>query len=197
MSRRKLRISNTELDNLISNLRGEIGEIIWTWTILREFKILASEMQTDDIKSDLKNKHLQNLYRINRKLSNEIISCLSELAQKKIGRLNFYFASKKVEALEDEVENYIKYVESHNFIKKRNYDISHKELPEKWTDHQHINIRYKEIVKALALAVALMKKFDHQIYEEESRRMWLKERSIRYEMPLSPKVSYMLLHYTR
>jgi hypothetical protein len=35
MSRQKLRVKNTQLDNLISNLRGEVGEIVTTWVLLR------------------------------------------------------------------------------------------------------------------------------------------------------------------
>jgi hypothetical protein len=35
MSKHKLRIHNTQLDNLISNLRGEIGEVITSWILLR------------------------------------------------------------------------------------------------------------------------------------------------------------------
>lgn len=30
MSKLKLRIKNTDLDNLVSNLRGEVGEIVTT-----------------------------------------------------------------------------------------------------------------------------------------------------------------------
>lgn len=194
MSRTKLRIKNTELDNLICNLRGEIGEIIWTWTIFREFKILAAELETDDINKDLENRFLQNIYRINEKLSNEIIACLSELAKKKVGRLNFHFASLKVNSLHDEVEIFRKYIEKNNFTKKRNYDISHKELPETWTERQNIVILYKEIVKGVAMALVLIKKFDSHVYDNVAKKMWLKERSIRYDMPLSPKASYMLLN---
>ena len=33
MSKPKLRVKNTQLDNLISNLRGEVGEIITSWVL--------------------------------------------------------------------------------------------------------------------------------------------------------------------
>ena len=36
MSREKLRIHNTDLDNLVSNLRGEVGEIISSWGLMRD-----------------------------------------------------------------------------------------------------------------------------------------------------------------
>jgi transcriptional regulator GlxA family with amidase domain len=35
MRHAKLRVIKTELNNLVSNLRGEVGKIITTWTILR------------------------------------------------------------------------------------------------------------------------------------------------------------------
>jgi hypothetical protein len=38
MSNRQSRIRDTDTDNLISNLRGEVGEVISTWVLLRRFK---------------------------------------------------------------------------------------------------------------------------------------------------------------
>jgi hypothetical protein len=35
VNRQKLRVMNTQLDNLISNLRGEVGEIITSWVLMR------------------------------------------------------------------------------------------------------------------------------------------------------------------
>ena len=58
MSRQKLRIKNTRLDNLISNLRGEVGEIITSWVLLRHMMARESELISDDVAKDLANENL-------------------------------------------------------------------------------------------------------------------------------------------
>ena len=37
MSNKKLRIANTETDNLVSNLRGEIAEVVTSWILMQRF----------------------------------------------------------------------------------------------------------------------------------------------------------------
>jgi hypothetical protein len=38
MSRQKLRVKNIQLDNLISNLRGEVSEIVTSWILSRHMR---------------------------------------------------------------------------------------------------------------------------------------------------------------
>jgi hypothetical protein len=38
MSRHKLRVHKTPVDNLVANLRGEVGEIITTWTMMSHLR---------------------------------------------------------------------------------------------------------------------------------------------------------------
>jgi hypothetical protein len=58
MSQIKLRVINTELDNLVSNLRGEVGEIITTWTMLRFLMEEERRRSTPDIAADMRNRDL-------------------------------------------------------------------------------------------------------------------------------------------
>jgi hypothetical protein len=80
----RLRLAKTGSDVLVSNLRGEVGEALTAWVLLRHFMASAKKLQTDD---------LAFLWLMRGKLENELIARLSELADKKVGRTNFYFAS--------------------------------------------------------------------------------------------------------
>jgi len=87
MSHPKLRIIRTQLDNLVSNLRGEVGEIITTWTMLRFLMTEERRLSSNDIASDMKNQNLAFISVLRDKMHDEIIARLSELANAKIGRL--------------------------------------------------------------------------------------------------------------
>jgi hypothetical protein len=159
---KKLRIINTETDNLVSNLRGEIAEVVTSWILMRHFITSAANLQTDDLRKDLGNPDLAFLYVLRDKLEDELVARLSELAEEKIGCLNFDFAAKKLARFHPEVAEFSKYIEKNGFRQKRNQDISHKELPEKWEDHRApLHIPYRTIVRAIASALRLMKRIDH------------------------------------
>ena len=96
MGNKKLRVINTETDNLVSNLRGEIAEVVTTWVLMRHFMASAAGLQTDDVKKDFGNPDLSFLYVLKDKLEDELVARLSELAEEKIGRLSFYFAAEKL-----------------------------------------------------------------------------------------------------
>jgi hypothetical protein len=153
----KHRLHNTQTDNLISNLRGEVGEVISTWVLARGLMAEAAALRTGEIEKDFENKTLATLHVLEDKLTDEIVARLSELAERKIGRLNFYFAHRKLGALETEVEQFHHYVDKSGIKHKRNHDISHKELPEKWTDHRFVSIPYPTLVKGVVHALRLMK----------------------------------------
>jgi hypothetical protein len=104
MSKQKLRIHKTQLDNLISNLRGEVGEIITSWVLLRHMMAQGRELSSDDIAADMRNESLAFVSVLRTKLADEIVARLSELGETKIGRLTFYFASQKLKKLDDEVQ---------------------------------------------------------------------------------------------
>ena len=97
MSRQKLRVKNTQLDNLVSNLRGEVGEIISSWVLLRHIMASQRGLFSDDPGKDMANEGLAFVSMLREKLADEIVARLSELAEPKIGRLTFHFAGEKLE----------------------------------------------------------------------------------------------------
>jgi hypothetical protein len=106
MSRQKLRVKNTQLDNLVSNLRGEVGEVVTSWVILRQLMASERELMTDDVAKDLANQNLVVVGTLTDKLTDELVSRLSELAEPKIGRLTFHFAATKLARLDDNVKQF-------------------------------------------------------------------------------------------
>ena len=185
MSNKKLRINNTETDNLISNLRGEIGEIINTWVLARNIMVEANELKTSDPAEDIENPRLAILNTIIDKLEDEIVAKLSELSEQKIGQLNFHFVQVKLNNFEKDVENFQRFVNKNRFHEKRNYDISHKELPEKWAEHKLFLIPYKTLIERIVTALRLMKKIDAEFLGPSSKYLWGEIRKRRYK-PLYP-----------
>ncbi len=195
MSNKKFRVHKTDLNNLLSNLRGEVGEIISTWVLMKIIMAEANNLRTADIQKDLTNSQLSLLDNLIDKLSDEIIARLSELAEQKVGRLTFHFAQVKLDKFEKEVGVFERFIKKNRFHKKRNYDISHKELPEQWSDHKHIYIPYVTLLRGVITALRLMKLIDIEVLGPSARYMWHEMRKRRYS-PTSPaKVGYMLLPY--
>jgi len=149
----------------------------------------------DPVGEDMGNRSLVPLHALSEKLRDEMVARLSELGQRKIGRLNFHFATVKFNALQNEADEFAEFVEKHRFREKRNYDISHKELPETWSDHKHIHISYPNIMKAIAMGLRLMKRIDRVMLGPVSTYLWCELRKKRYEFIHPPRVVYMLLPY--
>jgi len=154
VSRHKLRIKNTMLDNLISNLRGEIGEIITSWVLLRHMMARARELTTDDVSKDIANESLTFVSMLRTKLSDEIVARLSELAEEKIGQLTFFFAAEKLGKMHAHVKAFETFIIREKFHEKRNQDISHKHLPEEWAKHAPIHISYRTQLRGIAHALS-------------------------------------------
>ena len=199
MSRKKLKIYQTDPGNLISNLRGEIGEIITSWVLYKDLILIIHRIKSSDPLENIKDPSLNRLFTLTDKLTDDIVARLSELAEKKIGRLNFHFASEKLNKLGMETDEFIKYIKKNNFKEKRDKDISHKELPEQWSDHRYLHIKPKIILKGIAIAHCLIKKFDNLHLGPSAKFLWYEMRKKRYEpMPMpSPKSGYLLLPYLR
>ena len=81
------------------------------------------------------------------------------------------------------------------FHEKRNYDISHKELPEQWSDHKYIHIPYATLLKGVGLALRLMKKIDTHVLGPSAKYLWREMRKRRYSITYPARVRYALLHY--
>jgi hypothetical protein len=197
MGNKKLRIANTETDNLISNLRGEIAEVVTTWMLMRHFTASGARLQSEDISKDLGNPDLTFIYLLKDKLEDDLVARLSELAERKIGRLNFHFAAEKLGNFRQEASEFSKFIEKNGFRKKRNHDISHKELPEKWEDHRApLHIPYRTLVRAVSHALRLIKRIDRHVLGPSAPYLWREARKRRYKPLVSPaRVAFMLVPY--
>jgi hypothetical protein len=193
VSREKLRTHRTDADNLVSNLRGEVGDIVTTWALYRTLRVQIARQSSGDMEKDLGDYNLAALRMIADKLRDAIIAQLSELAQEKIGRLNFYFAATKLKAYELETRQFSRYIDRHRFTEKRNYDISHKELPETWSEHKHIHVAEAHVARAIAMALRLIKKIDRLRIGPAARYLWYEMRKRRYELRPPGRPAYMLL----
>lgn len=196
MSGNKQKLYNTQTDNLISNLRGEVGEILLTWSLYKKLRKNVGYLYTNDWQKNFENPDLILLEILIDKLENDIVANLSELAEIEIGKLTFYFALRKLN-IEDELDPYFnefrKNIKENKLTDKRNKFISHKQLPEKWTDHKEIYISMPVIGKCLSLAIRLMIKIDKIYLGPSAIYLWhecLKKKS----KPIIPlNVNYMML----
>jgi hypothetical protein len=195
MSKQKLRVKNTQLDNLISNLRGEVGEVITSWVLLRHMIARQRQLTSDDVAKDLANENLAFVSMLRTKLADEIVARLSELAEPKIGRLTFHFATTKLGKLDAEVRTFRTFITRSKFQQKRNLDISHKELPEKWPQHGPIVIPYRTLRRGVAHALRLMKKIDHVVLGPAAKYLWQEMRKKRYQLMDPASAAYMLVPY--
>jgi hypothetical protein len=197
MSKQKLRIANTDVHNLVSNLRGEVGEVITDWIVLRRFMALVRQLSTAGPRADLENPDLAFASLMQDKLQDELTGRLSELAERKIGQLTFFFASQKLDALHEDAEKFERFVIKTGIREKRNLDVSHKTLPEKWTEHRHRFIDYPLLMRAVAMAVSLMKRIDRISLGPSAPYLWREARKKRYALMSPPRTAYLLLPYLR
>jgi hypothetical protein len=195
MSKQKLRVQNTQLDNLISNLRGEVGEVVTSWVLLRHMMARARELSSNDVAKDMANENLTFVQMLRNKLSDEIVARLSELAERKIGRLTFHFAAEKLGRLGAEERAFRGFITREKFQQKRNQDISHKELPEQWAKHGPIHIPYRTLLKAVGHALRLMKKIDRIVLGPSAKYVWREMRKKRYQLMAPASAAYMLVPY--
>jgi hypothetical protein len=195
MSKQQLRIHNTQLDNLISNLRGEIGEIITSWVLLRHIMAKQGELTSDDIAKDMRNESLAFVSMLRTKLADEIVARLSELGESKIGRLTFFFAAQKLKKLDNEVQAFSTFIMREKFQQKRNADISHKELPEQWAKHGPIVIPYRTLRRGIGHALRLMKTIDGIVLGPAAKYLWREMRKKRYQLMAPASAMYMMVPY--
>jgi hypothetical protein len=197
LSKLKLRIHNTQLDNLISNLRGEVGEVITSWVLLRHLLAKERELRSDDIAKDMRNENLAFVSMLRTKLSDEIVARLSELAEDKVGRLTFYFAAQKLKMLHAEVEAFRGFIMRGKFQQKRNLDISHKELPEQWAKHGPIFVPYRTLRRGVGHALRLMKAIDAIALGPAAKYLWREMRKKRYQLMAPASAMYMMVPYLK
>ena len=196
MGNEKLKIARTDANNLVSNLRGEVGEVITTWLLMRNFMAMAARATSGEMEKDIQNRDLQFLHLMEDKLRDELVARLSELSEPEVGQLTFYFATRKFKVLTDEADAFTQFVRKNRLKDKRNTDISHKQLPEQWSDHRaEIRIPYRTLVRAVALALRLMKKIDSHVLGRSWLYLWHEARKRRDSFMYPPRSGYMLLPY--
>ena len=192
----KSTFKKTATDNLISNLRGEIGEIVASWVLMCDYMIISKQLSGPDIKEDLNNQDLIRIQITINVFRNDIISRLSELSEKTFGQVNFYFASQKLKILQSEVIEFQKFIKKANFKDRRNEYISHKKLPPAWEDHRAPHrITYKTLLRAIVFSLILMKKIDFYFLGPAAKKQWNILRKKRYKLTSPPSVAYILLPY--
>lgn len=197
MSKKGLRVHATPLDNLVSNPRGEVGEVITSWRLMRDLQLIAGLCRRELGEEDYTDQEMNVCCTLADKLEDEVVARLSELSESKVGRLTFYFANEKLGGLDSEVAAFRRYMERNKFNRKRNHDISHKELPEKWADHRHIRVPYPVLLRGIAMAVRLMKRIDRRAVGPEAVFFWRKLRERRGKPDLPPRAQYMLAPYVK
>lgn len=196
MGNEKLKIARTDANNLVSNLRGEVGEVITTWLLMRNFMGMAAQARSEDLEKDFQSRNLQFLRLMEEKLRDELVARLAELAEAKVGQLTFYFAARKLNVLMSEADSFSEFIRKNRLKEKRNTDISHKELPEHWSDHRaEIHIQYRTLVRAVVLALRLMKRIDADVLGRSWRYLWREARKRRYDFMYPPRTGYMMLPY--
>jgi hypothetical protein len=195
-------LERIDVDNLISNLRGELGTVIESWTLLREYAILTNQLATNMSYSQfLENRNSSEFNKrniIKKKFADDIISKLSELAQESNRHLNFFLATQKMDKLNSEFNEYQDFIVNNNFKIRRNEFISHKNLPLTWAGHKAAySIPYKTIIKAIAKALILMKKIDDIHIGANASLNWRKLRASRYSYDIAARARYMNMYYVK
>ncbi|MDI1256689.1 MAG: hypothetical protein PSV16_11370 [Flavobacterium sp.] len=194
----KSRFDNTDLENLISNLRGEIGVIIQSWTLMRDLLFEYRSLCSDDFIKDSQNNKLSKLHLLKKKVENEIIAALSELGEKKYRYVNFYFATAKLNAYKADADEFENFLKLKNIRAKRHEFISHKDLPATFDEQVgEYRIEYFTLLRAICKAVILMKKIDKQFIGINSKYQWIEIRKRRYDYSLSARAAYLLLPYIK
>jgi hypothetical protein len=195
MPNEKLTLAQTNIDNLLANLRGEVGEVITGWLLMRHFIIAAQRLRSDDPQKEFTDKNLQFTNLMADKLSDELVGRLSELAERKIGRLTFYFAARKLGVLADEASDFEKFIIKTKIRDKRNRDISHKALPSGKSPQKYLHVLYRTFLRAVGLSLRLMKKLDRRVLGPSAPFLWREARKRRYDFLSPPHAAYMLVPY--
>jgi hypothetical protein len=189
----RVRLKNTNPEVLIGNLRGEVGEAITNWIILRQLIGTANHLQTDDVVADMKNDDLAFINAVRERISNDLVLTLAELSEPKIGQTTFYFASEKLGKLKDEVQEFRRFIVVNKLKEKRNREIAHREQPEEWPKKGDIRITYLTLTVAVAKAIRLMKKIDSEFMGNKAFAKWQKMRAMRYDLAMPARAKYLLL----
>ena len=195
VSRKKRRIAATDRTLLVSSLRGEVGEIITTWTVMGHLIDESRCLKSGDLAKDVWNRALAFNRWLTDKMRDEIISRLSELGYRKAGRINFFSVATELNQFEKETAAFSAFMKKNNFLRRRNAQISHKEIPACWNKLFDFRVSYMRLLRGLAFALVLMKKIDRVILGPAAPYLWREARKKRYQPIYPAHISYNLLPY--
>ena len=182
---------------LVSSLRGEVGEIITTWTAMRYLIDACRRLRSGDLAKDVWNSGLGFNRWLTDKMRDEIIARLSELGYRKAGRINFFSVTTELGQFEKETMAFTAFMKRSGFVRRRNAQISHKEMPPCWKKNFDVFVSYEKILRGLAFALVLMKKIDRRILGPASPYLWREARRKRYQPIYPAHISYNLIPYFR
>lgn len=191
----RLRIRRTNQDALIGNIRGEVGEAITNWILLRHLMAASRALETDDIFTDMKNDELAFIYALKGRIKEDLILTLAGLAERKTDRATFHFATQKIDALHSEESDFRDHIVKGKLKQKRDREIAHREQPLDWPKHGDIRISYAVLTKSLAKAIRLMKKIDTNVMGDAAINQWRKMRKKRYDLTIPARAKYLLLEH--
>lgn len=197
MNRKKQRLSDIDRTLLVSSLRGEVGEIITTWTAMGHLIDECRRLKSGDLEKDVWNSALAFNRWLTDKMRDEIIARLSELGYRRSGLINFFSVTTELGQLEKESTAFSAFMKKNSFLRRRNVKISHKQMPPDWQKHFDVYVSYSTLLRGLASALGLMKKIDRKILGPASRYLWKEARKKRYQPIYPPSISYNLLPYLR
>jgi hypothetical protein len=193
---RKVRLVETSIDLILTNIRGEIGDLILNWVLIQDSNQITNSAKNDKDEMSFDFKPITWFEIIRDKLIDDTISRLSELSESKVAQVTFFCASRKLDVLANETSQFRKYLESNKFVDRRNKYISHKEMPKELGKAINPpNIPFYKITKALAIALTLQKRFDSLCLGPSSKYLWKEMRKKRYELMYPMKPFYYLLPY--
>jgi len=195
MSRRKRCRDIHDLSLLVSTLRGEVGELITTWTVMGHLMDESRRMRSGDSSKDIWNDTLGFNRWLTDKLKDEIISRLSELGSRRAGRTNFFTVTTELRRFEKESVAFTDFMKINGFFRRRNVKISHKEIPPNLKRHFDVYISYPRLLRGLAFALVLIKKMDRVVLGPASLYLWREARKKRYKPIYPAHLSYNLLPF--
>jgi hypothetical protein len=179
----------------MSNLRGEVGEVITGWLLMRHFISAGKRLESGDLEKDIQDKNVRFAHLMADKLGDELVGRLSELAENKVGQLTFYFATRKLQLFSKEADAFTAYIVKTKIRDKRNRDVSHKQLPGEKASQKYLHIEYRVLLRAVALALRLIKRIDRHVLGPSAPYLWKEARKRRYEFLSPPHAGYMLVPY--
>jgi hypothetical protein len=195
MANEQLVLARTDTDSLMSNLRGEVGEVITGWLLMRHFISAGKRLESGDLEKDIQDQNVRFSHLMADKLSDELVGRLSELAENKVGQLTFYFVARKLKLFSKEVDAFTAYIIKTKIRDKRNRDVSHKQLPGEKTNQKYLHIEYRILLRAVALALRLIKRIDRHVLGPSTPFLWKEARKRRYEFLSPPRAGYLLVPY--